>query len=435
MLARVTTDQKRVLHISTTVEGGAGRAMRRLHDGLRRSGWDSRIATGLPSGRGEGTTLLHETGDAIPYPLKAAERLAPRVQNLTGAIRLPFRSTRKFPATELFRSSSIIHLHNLHGGFFDYRRLPAWGEAKPLVWTLHDMWAFTGHCAYSFGCERWRAGCHDCPLFEDELRPLDEIPQPLIDTTRWAWRTKRKTYRQVPLTVAAPSRWLADLAEDSILCSSPASSVHHIPYGLDTDVYHPVDRAMARSMLDIPLDAFVVLAAAASLANERKGMRYLHESLVRHRQPENLCLVTFGGGPSPSVDGSGRALGECSSEHLQAVIYSAADVFVAPSLADNQPLTILESLSCGVPVVAFAVGGIPEIVRHLETGYLAASRDVDDLAEGIALLSRDGELRARLGECGRSLAVERHGLALQAKRYATLYERALATSDDRLTAA
>jgi glycosyltransferase involved in cell wall biosynthesis len=399
--------------------------MRRLHEGLRRLGCDSRIVTGLPDPSAQAPTLLEATSSSIPLFLRAAERHAPRMQTITGAIRMPFPSTRKFPSTELFQESAVIHLHNLHGGFFDFRRLSAWAEAKPLVWTLHDMWPFTGHCAYSFGCERWRQGCHHCPLFENELRHLDEIPQPKVDTTPWAWRAKKRTYRSIPFTVAAPSRWLSNLASDSILGSNTGSSVHHIPYGIDTDVYRPVDRREARRMLDIPTDALVVLAAAQSLTNDRKGLRYLGEALNHFPHPEKLCVVTFGRGSPPIANGMLRMLGECSSEHLQAIIYSAADVFVASSLADNQPLAILESLACGVPVVAFAVGGIPEIVRHLETGYLAPSCDVRKLATGIGLLLGDAELRVRLGHAGRSLVVEDHGLIAQARRYLTLYEHVL----------
>lgn len=414
-----------VVHISTTDgTGGAARAARRVHDGLTLEGWESWIASGIaPIGGERVTTLAKATAPHTPKLLNSLEPFAPYVRGAFGERWMPVPSSRTFPKTDLFRRAAVVNTHNLHGGYFDYTALARWGAAVPIVATLHDMWSFTGHCAYSFGCDRWVDGCHHCPMWR-EKKPLDEIPRTPYDNSRGEWRRKRRTYERTPVTAVAPTRWLADMAERSIL---RPDAVHHIPYPLDTAAYTAMDRGAARELLGLPDDRPVALFGAAQLHNERKGMRLLTEAVERARlQLPELELLAMGptGGMAGELGGA-HAVGEVTGAALQRAVYSASDVLVLPSLADNQPLSMLESMSCSRPVVAFDTGGIPETVRHMETGWIAPAGDAEALATGLVTLLSDDDLRGRMGAASRELIERENDLRGQARRYGEVYEAAI----------
>ena len=422
------TDPGTVVHVSTTDgAGGAARAARRLHDGLVELGWDSRNAAGARLVGAERSVGLATTARAATAPVDRVLRAA---VGFVGERRFPYPGARAFDRSDLFRSADVINLHNLHGGYFDYAVLPRWTASKPVVWTLHDMWALTGHCAYSFECERWVTGCHDCPMWH-EWRERDEIPRTPWDNSRAEWRRKRRTYERSRFAVVAPSRWLADLAERSIVARSNGSSVHHIPYGLDLAAYQPMDRAGARASLALDPEAPIVLFSAASIVNGRKGIADLAAAVqaLRADYPA-LRLITMGsaGRLPPGLDDLTVALGDVTDSARQRAAYAAADAVALPSRADNQPLVMLEALACGVPVVAADVGGIPETVRDGETGLLTPPADPPALARTLALVLGDAELGARLGGAGREHAEREHDLARQAARYGDLYRELAAAA-------
>lgn len=382
------------------------------------------------------TTIFEETVTRLPGFIARMEAQAPKTQPYIGDRRLPLRSSNRFALSPPFGEATVINLHLLHGNFFDYRALLHWARVKPLVWTLHDMWPLTGHCAYSFACERWRTGCHDCPLYTAKLRHLDEVPQPKRDRTASSWRAKRTTYAGTPITAVAPSRWLNRLARESILVAHPMSSVHHIPYGLDTEIYRPLDRQEARSVLQIPADRKVVLFTASPLEHARKGLGDLEAafSLIEDRV-EGLYLLTLGAGGRRALEREGRAIAPSFDERLQALVYSAADVVAVPSLADNQPLVALEAMACGKPVLAYASGGIPEVVSHMETGYCAPPGEPEALATGLEVIFGDDDLAGRMGTAARARAVSEHSLKAQAARYLSLYEETAAVHEETIATA
>jgi len=189
---------------------------------------------------------------------------------------------------------------------------------------------------------------------------------------------------------------------------------------------------MARQALGIPLEAKTILFAAQSVAHKRKGFQYLLDALDRVRDAESVVLLTMGAksAASSKLDRfKQRHLGRLSDERLMSLVYSAADLFVLPSLADNQPLVLIEAMACGTPMVCFQVGGLPEMVRHMETGYLAHYKDVQDLTRGIRTLLDDDDLRTRMGRRCRQIAKAEYSLQLQAKRYAELYAHAIASRE------
>ena len=309
-----------------------------------------------------------------------------------------------------FREADVVQLHNLHGSYFSYSALPWLTRRKPTVWLLHDMWPFTGHVAYSYDCERWRHGCGTCPY-------LREYPALARDTTAVLWRLKRNVYARSRFTIVTPSRWLRDLAVGSPLLAGHDILV--ISNGVDVDRFRPRPREEARAELGLSPEKALLLVSAADLGDRRKGMDLLAAALERLGDLDFELLVA--GARAPELPRRARLLGEVAEPGRMALAYAAADLFVLPTRAENHSAGAIESLACATPCVSFRIGGMPEIVRHLETGDLAEPQDAAGLAEGIRLFLTDVELRARASRAGRE-AVE-HALSLeqQARRFLDLY--------------
>jgi glycosyltransferase involved in cell wall biosynthesis len=311
--------------------------------------------------------------------------------------------------------SDVITLHWV-AGLLDYESFFAGVPAQtPVVWRLADMNALTGGCHYDEGCGRYASGCGACP----QLGSRD--PE---DLTNRIWRRKQHAYRQAPpgrLQIVALNRWMAEEVRRSPLLGDCPVTI--IPNGLDTDAFAPRDKAAARDVLGIPRHGRVVMFAADSVTNRRKGFALLAEALAGLKNVDNLALISVGRGkPAISLDCPHIHLGHVSQDRLLAMIYSAADLFVAPALQDNLPNTVIESLACGTPVVGFDVGGVPDLVCHGETGLLAPVGDVVALRQAIgALLEDEGRRNAMSVRC-RERALAEHASAVQVRRYMGLYE-------------
>lgn len=417
----------RVVHVaSSDVNGGAARAANRLHQGLRLLGHDSRmlVAQRLSDDRSVVSFLPSRR-----FPDRVARVLRRR---RIAADLAPYRATRPagFEAFSDDRSEygpevprqlppcDVVNLHWV-AGFVDYRAMLAGiPRGVPVVWTLHDMNVFTGGCHYDDGCGRFAAACGACP----QLGSRDED-----DLSRQVWHRKRGVFAHTagrPLQVVADSEWLAGEARrSSALAGVPVTS---ILYGLDTAVFAPRDRGAARAELGIPAGARAALFVADSVENRRKGFPLLLEALRGMTDAPDLLLLSIGRG-RPSVP---EALPHLHFEHVESdrllsVLYSAADVFVIPSLQEAFGQTALEAMACGTPVVGFDAGGIPEMVRPGVTGLLAPCGDVAALREAVLALLSDEDARARMGASCRELVAREHGLEVQARRYAELYRALL----------
>jgi glycosyltransferase involved in cell wall biosynthesis len=405
-----------VLHLSTwDNRGGSGRAAYRLHAGLRRLGLRSRMLV-----------AFRQTGDPDVRILGGRrlgrlDRACGRVVDATGLQYLWYPSSLALPRHPWVREADVIQVFNTHGGWLSHRALAPLSRGRPLVWRLSDMWALTGHCGYAYECERWRTGCGACPH-------LDEYPRLPWDTSALLWRVKRRVYAASRLVLVAPTAWLAGLARTSPLLGR--FPVHVIPNGLDLERFRPRPRAEARARLGLPARGPMLFFGAASVTDARKGAAYLAEALARLGDglAARLTLLVGGAGGEgwrPPGPFTVHRLGFVDDDERLALAYAAADVFVLPTVAENLANAILESLACGTPVVAFAVGGVPEAVRHLETGYLAAPRDAGALAAGIRRLLEDDEARATMARRARGVAEAEYGLDLQARRFARLYDDVL----------
>jgi glycosyltransferase involved in cell wall biosynthesis len=415
----------KVLHLSTyDMSGGAARSAYRLHQGLQNIGVDSQML------------VQQKTGDN-------AAVIAPRTRLNQGIAHskisldvLPLKLYRQRTQRALFSPQwlpdriqpqvarlhpHVINLHWVAGGFMQVETLAK--LQTPLIWTLHDMWAFTGGCHYSGNCDRYQQACGDCPHINSSKDR---------DLSRWIWERKAKSWKNLDLTIVSPSAWLARCARASSLFRH--FTVEHIPYGLNTEIYRPIDRAVARQILKLPQDKRLVLfGSLQSTQDQRKGFHLLqpalqHMSQTKRDEIELLVLGSSQPEHPPDVGFKTHYLGTLNDDLSLALVYSAADIFVLPSTEDNLPNTILEAFACGIPCVSFNLGGFPDMIEHQETGYLAQPFDIADLAQGMVWLLDSDERYQRLSQNARHKAVQEYSLKIQAQRYAELFERQLARS-------
>jgi glycosyltransferase involved in cell wall biosynthesis len=403
--------------------GGGQIAMYRLHRGLRKAGVDSKLLCKYKK-------LESAESVAIPHSFLSS-RLEPRLGQLTsqfGLNDIHCLSTFKIQRLRAYQEADLLDFHCIHSGYFNYLALPSLTAHKPAVVTLHDMWHLTEHCTYSYDCERWKSGCGQCPY-------PDSYPPVRRDNTRVEWKLKNWVYKRSHITIVAPCSWMTTLAKQSMLGALP---IHQIPYGVDTDVYQPLEREHCRSLLGIPVDKRVLLFSAmrmnmSSFEGFRKGGDLLVkalESLPAALKAETVLLLLGEGGEAiaEAVGIPALNLGYVSSDRLKAIAYCAADLFILPTRADNLPLGLLESMACGTPPVSFRVGGVPELVRPGITGYLAEPGDAHDLSKGIIQLLEDRALRQALSQRCRAIALKEYPLELQVQRYLELYRQVLANA-------
>jgi glycosyltransferase involved in cell wall biosynthesis len=401
------------VNYSDNARGGGGSiAMYRLHLALEAAGIDCKILSGFK-------TLESSESTVIPR-LPRLEFQLHRITSKLGLNDLHCVSSFKLRKNAFYLDADILNFHVIHSGFFSYLAIPSLTESKPAVLTLHDMWSFTGHCAYSYECDRWKTGCGKCPY-------PDTYPAIQRDNTRLEWKLKNWVYSRSNLTIVTLSRWLTEQAKQSMLNRFP---IHYIPNGLDTEAYQPLDPEQCKSLLGISSSKKVLMFGAQSLTDPRKGGDLLLKalsSLPTALKAETVLLILGDGGTaiSEAVGIDTLNLGYVNSDRLKSIAYSAADLFIFPTRADNLPLVLQESMACGTPMVSFKVGGVPDLVRPGITGYLAQPEDAEDFCNGIVQLLEDGNLRDRMGQQCRAIALAEYPLELQAQRYIELYRQAL----------
>ncbi|HLG09491.1 MAG TPA: glycosyltransferase family 4 protein [Gaiellaceae bacterium] len=398
-----------VLHLSQfDAAGGSARSAYKIHTELQRLGARSRMLVGHKTTDDPNVAPL--AGSKNWWRANLAAYMLTERLSLQYAVSASCFALRAHP---WFREATVLQLHNLHGGWFAHTSLPLLARARPTVWRLADMWPLTGHCSYSFECGRWRTGCGSCPH-------LDGYPPLRHDLSAVNWRIKDVAYRHSPMTIVAPSDWLASLARESPLLNR--FPVRVIRTGVELDVFRPQPRAGARAQLGVPVDAPVVLVASRE---ERKGAGLATAALGRlgARHP-GLTALVFGQGETPIEPPATQvvALGMIDDRERLALAYAAADVLLYPTLADNLPNTILESMACGTPVVSLPSGGVPEAVTHLEDGYLVERAGGEALAEAVTTLLDDPDLRARLGSAAAARVRREFSVEAQGRAFLELYD-------------
>lgn len=416
---------------------GSGTAALRLHQGLRAIGVDSRLWV-KRSKRRQAPTLeavraidwpLHDEAETVPQRVAAWWRKQRGRHRLKAALRgrppglEVFSTARRERPTpydrELFQGD-VLHLHWVNGLLDWPSFFAAVPDDLPIVWTLHDMHAFTGGCHHSDACRAFENACHHCPqLGNSGERDLAAI----------SFADKLAAYRGKQLHIVTPSRWLECHVRNSALFAS-AASVRTIRNGLDTTVFRPLDRSAARRELGLDDDRFAVGFGAASLKNPRKGVAELLSALQRLPPDEPLSCIALGSHQLPTPDQPSFPVVSCGyvdDPRRQATIYNAMDLFVLPSWAENLPQMAVEALACGTPVLAFDVGGIPEIVQPGITGWLAPLRDIGALADRLRWCLRHRDELLAIRRRARQRIEGEYSLSDTAAEYAQLYA---ATLDD-----
>ncbi|MCS4157959.1 glycosyltransferase family 4 protein [Salinibacter ruber] len=415
-----------VVHLSTNdVWGGAAKAAYRLHQGLRAESVQSSMFVRNKRSK-QDHVVEFRPSDSFFAKCQRAFRYVrirrdffPRYVSRPGSTGTLMSDDRSRFAGEVVDQLPAANILNLHwvAEFVDIPNLFR-NTDVPIVWTLHDMNPLTGGCHYSFRCRRFEKKCGICPRIDSDEKN---------DPSRKSWKRKRTAFRekinQNKLHVVAPSTWLAREARKSTLLGG--APIHHIPYGLDHTRFRPRSSQSERSRLGISDTRKIILFVAHSSTDPRKGFHLLIKAL-KNANLSGVTLVSIGSSSPVVPNGITHVhAGHIDDEEKLSVMYSMADVFVIPSLQDNLPNTVLESMACGTPVVGFKSGGIPEMVRAGETGWLTEKGNIRELRQAIETSLEDDTERKKMStQCRRVIAKE-YTIKRQARSYKSMYSALL----------
>lgn len=428
------SDGLKVLHLSTfDGDDGAARGSLWLHRALRTRGCNSRMVVGCK--RGSDPTVTPLPGSLARLWAVARMKLDALPLNryrghgpMASFWTVGWLPSRLGALAKQF-APDVVHLHWVGAGFLPVRALKQFN--CPVVWTLRDMWAFTGGCHYTGGCTRYQHACGACPQLHSDQ---DD------DLSRTIWRDKQRHWSDADLWLVPISDWLADCARASALLRSYPIEV--IPNGVDLGRFQPIEKRKARQQCGLPVDRPIIIYGAMRATHDpRKGFRELLAALEKFRRATgqtDVMLVVFGDldhGDLPELGIESRYLGYIDDDVHLARLYASADIAVMPSLQEAFGKTVVEAMACGTPVVAFDTGGPRDIVDHCVDGYLAEPFSADDLARGIAWCLDEVRRGAPLGLRARAKAEAKFDIDTIAARYHALYRTAIAARRTTTTVA
>ncbi len=418
-----------ILLINTYDKGGAAKACMRLHQGLLKQGISSRLLILFSKNEYPENGNIRVFSKEFPYVYKkpdllkraaikagmgkATETVRREIEALTPAILEAFSepySAYDFTQHPWYKEADIIHLH-WAAGFLDYSFFQK--NHKPVVWTLHDMNPFTGGCHYSGGCDKFIESCSYCHY-------LKTTSNPAYTNKLHNYKSKHLT-QSTPLHVVPLSNWMADCVKKSSLFGAYKQTI--IPNGIDSNIFKLYPKQEARKELGIPPDKKVLLFVAERIDNKRKGNNYIMEAAEVLSENNNVVMCSVGKTSEGNSKPNFISLGEIQSEEKLAKIYSAADALLIPSTEDNLPNTALESVLCGTPVIAFPIGGLPDIIEEGKNGYLSTDISTRSLVDKINLFLEKG---VQLSSSQiRDEAIAKYDLPVSTKRYIDLYQNIL----------
>ena len=432
----MTSKPLRILHLNASSSGGAFVAAQRLNDAL--NGLDGVSSEHWVFDGGEGGFHLWANSwikKKWAFGLHALEKLDFLRFEADKSIRFAFSHGRtgiNVSNWQAVKDADIIHLHWINKGFVSLNGLEdLLGLGKKIVWTCHDMWPFTGGCYHPRGCDNFTRECGNCQYLKQPSQS---------DLSSQVFQSKKSVFSKAGgrLQFVTPSAWLKNQADKSGIVkdligigdAGAMPEIKVIPNPIDTDYFKPLDLKLVNSLENAP---FVLMFAAANLGNPAKGFaefRSICNGLVELGFNDIMALVV-GENRLPNGDLGLNCpvteLGFISDAKQMRDAYWQADVYVTTSHEENLPTTIMESLSCGVPVAAFAVGGIPEMISPSgdhQTGWLAEKLDVKSLIQGIAsYIEMEASKRVKLQEASRNAAVVNYGSVSIAQRYLSLYRK------------
>ncbi|MBE9102024.1 glycosyltransferase [Vacuolonema iberomarrocanum] len=433
----------RITHISTVdYRGGAGRAMHRLHHGLQQRGHQSERVVRFQDLPDEPAWVVTPQVDPTMFEVIGAAAIQAQAidQNRTDLSNIFF--SFPYPGVDLsqvpaVQAADIVHLHWIVSFQSPVTLKKLLDLGKPVVWTLHDMWAFTGGCHSAAGCTRYQQDCAPCPLLHQDPHHL---PAAVL-------RDKLELLRSPNLTIVTPSHQMAEKARQSQLFRD--MPIHVIPNSVDTEVFVPLPKDEAKQTVGLPVDGLAIAFGAEFLTQRSKGGPELIDTLQQCLQDApfktlaeegKLHLIGLGHPDPQLAEALGVPLLECGfvdSEARLRELYAAADVFLQPSLEESFGNMAIEAMSCGTPVIAFAVGIAPEVIETDRTGRVIPLGDTEQMAAAVLdWVHHPDKWRAMSEKC-RDLAACRFSQDAQAAAYAKLYDSLLAglpqTSDASVT--
>lgn len=399
----------RILQINTVDSpGGAAKIATTLHGHFLEKGYESRMLVGRLR------TELAEVGE---IKQSRENTVTAWMANYLGVNEFVLYGGKEVVKSRVFQEADVVHLHNLHGKYFNLGELVEMCKRKPVVWTFHDMWPFTGHCAHSFDCTGYQSGCLKCPY-------LSTYPRLRFDITRHLYNKKRSWYSECRFHIVTPSSWLLNKVEKSMLADRQKTVIANFT---DTSVFRANrSKTRLRKKLGLPQDKVVVMfAAAKGLGNVWKGGKtVLKVSRALMRDKKVMFLVT---GSENKPEGTGKnvlCLPYVDSQEELAEYYGASDMFLLTSEAENCPLAIIEALSSGLPVIGTRVGGMVEMLEHKKYGYLVEKGRVDEVIEGIRFFE-DKTIAQKAKNLARKKALKDYSVQNQAIKYLRLYKRVI----------
>lgn len=422
----------KIVHISgTKLFSGAGRGVLWLHQGLQKLGLNSKV---LSQEISEEQLAEEQDVYSLIGPDKATwlrQRLLPRIDRL---LLLPYGVINKrlfspgvvgnnISHHPLVRQADIVHLHWVNNGMLGVKDIVSIN--KPIVWTVRDMWPFTGGCHYSLECEKYTTGCGACPVLKSST---------VNDLSSRRFSAKQAAFGALPIVWAPISPWVADCLQASPIYNPDTHSIRQIMNCVNMDNFFPEDKLAARLRLGIPADGRkIILSGAINSSNPYKGFSHYQRAVdFLESNKSNYHFVFFGQvEPSALQRFAGRctSLGYIQDDALLRSAYVAADVFVAPSIQEAFGKTLVEAMACGTPVVCFDATGTGALVEHEVSGYTATSFEPASLAQGIRYICELSTVNYQImADTARLLAVKRFSAENVAREYHALYQQILSTS-------
>ena len=371
----------KVVHLQYN-ESAAGKQAIRLNEAFLEIGIDSEVILLVPNSiDANKVTHLGRKGEILSrIENKIQDILTKKYDKSRGRFSYPILGTC-IAKNKTVQEADVIYIHWALLGLLNFTSIKQLAKLnKPLIIFMHDMWFITGGCHYSFDCNKYTQGCGSCPMIRSEKKN---------DLSAKEFRKKASIYKYYNnLYFISPSKWLYNCAKQSSLTKDKLITL--IPNIVDNKLYKPFDKKVAKQILNIDENDTVICFGAVSVNSPYKGWEYLRDALnifYSSYNPEKICVMIFGSRYSQDISESipfkCKFVGYLKDDYSINLVYNAADVFVAPSVAETFGLVVLESLNCGTPVVAFDVGGITDLIKHKENGYIAKFKDTVDLADGI----------------------------------------------------
>lgn len=396
----------KIVHINTNdARGGAARFLWRLHSAQRLRGMESNVVVGFKE-----SDSCEVTTFPIKFDLKTHKACSEK-----SLLDYSIYGSHNLVQNPLITNSDIIHFHNLHGGYFNPFSLSGLSCIKPSVWTLHDMYPITGHCIFSFDCDRWETGCINCPSLESYYSINNDSSSVLL-------KYKKMIYDNSVLNIVTPTRWMENKVNRSILKDHRVQTIYH---GIDTELYSPCDKTAMRLKYGIPNNKIIIGMSAngGAFGDARKGGYYIKKCLDSlDKKGIDYAFVNIGAEVLKENNPRIINAGYIADEKTMAELYSTLDVFLFPSLSETFGLVIVEALSCGVPVIAFDTGAIGEIVVDDYNGRLVDYKNTQKLIEAVLELVLNEQQRKRYAYNSRISVCEKFGFDRLVKEYLALYE-------------